>query len=285
MGTSFQIITHTASHGFGLEDEVRLPSEIAALLLTDEELRDPASFVQESLFALPGQRESLLDLVDAIGQLLEEGELSKADGIIERVRALSHPPLRERPEQKQWDIILAHKPSDLGGSSIASAIEERLSRYSGRGLEAMCGYNSFIPPRKGVEIVATDISAVGLSHYPYPERTRIQFDMNKIEKFGDPLPFTGEGFDFVSICYGYKYLSDPPKTFTSIRNSLRSQGSLILVEARGAAERKLKKRELDSRTIEAELLEAGFRKVAISPVATTGRFPVTYSHVAIEAFS
>ena len=136
--------------------------------------------------------------------------------LLEKLRPLRVIPFEKRTLQEKWAHMMVQLPGDIGGPNKEKIREILSTKCQGRVLEAMCGFNSYLKPSPNCEVIALDYCREALERYPYPERTRILFDLNTIQK-NQRMEFFREGeFDAITICFGFHFLS--------------LDGQLILVE-------------------------------------------------------
>ena len=118
---------------------------------------------------------------------------------------------------------------------VEDTIIRRLRRYKGKILEAMCGFNSYFPRSKRRKVTALDFCGPALERYPYPERVRIECNLDQITKVRNRLHFIeDESFDAVSICYGFKYPKHIANILHEFLRILKPGGTLSFIEAKEA---------------------------------------------------
>jgi len=198
--------------------------------------------------------------------LMEAADVAGATKVINELYAMRCPMAFERTPRQDWDYMLNQMPQDLGGSRFKEPLRDIFgNRYSGKILEAMCGFNSFFRDSECVEVVATDYSKPGLELYDFPNRRRILFDLDLISSSEDRLPFANDSeYDVVSICFGYKYLKNPQMALSAFRRAIKPGGKIVFVEMLGAGYTNLTLREFDSYKCAAALESAGFARVGIN---------------------
>ncbi len=138
-------------------------------------------------------------------------ESAETSGVIAELKSIRTKEPSRRTALESWTHTAHQMPSDIGGGEFNKAIiRDLLSRtYKGKILEAMCGYNSYFLPLPESTIVALDYCAEALERYPFPERLRIECDLNELNGTNHIKCFQSGSFDAVSICFGYRYLENP----------------------------------------------------------------------------
>lgn len=150
--------------------------------------------------------------------------------LLEKLRPLRVIPFEKRTPQEKWAHMMVQLPGDIGGPNKKKIREFLSAKCQGHVLEAMCGFNSYLESSPNREVIALDYCREAIERYPYPERTRILFDLNAIQR-GQRIEFFGEGeFDAITICFGFHYLHHPVYLFREFHRLLSPDGQLILVE-------------------------------------------------------
>lgn len=181
--------------------------------------------------------------------------------ILEQLRSIRMVPFEKRTPQEKWAHLLMQLPGDIGGPNKDKIRDLLSKRCKGRVLEAMCGFNSYLKPSPDREVVALDYCREALERYPYPERTRILFDLNKIHG-NRRMEFFKEGeFDNITICFGFHYLQHPVCLFREFYRLLSSGGQLVLVENPHQCYRDLAVRSFSPKWCVNFLRRAGFDNV------------------------
>lgn len=168
-----------------------------------------------------------------------------------------------------WDLRAAQSPTDWG--PIDKLDKERLkriltSKVSGRVLEAMCGFRSYIYNCPGIdEVVALDFSAEALRRYDYPNRTRVLFDLNTL-RYGGTIPFFPDGyFNAVCVTFGVNYLKEPYDVFKEFARITDHRGRLLIVGNPALGIRHLENGAFDYRRVINTCRWAGFRNTPNKP--------------------
>lgn len=162
-----------------------------------------------------------------------------------------------------WQRIAYQLPDDIGGGHIIKRKNAQYltKRYSGRILEAMCGFNSYLLPKDGVEVVALDYCQEALERYPYPTRKRICCDLNELSR-NTRIPCFKQGeFDTVSVCFGYRYPEDIVRVMRELKRILKPNGVLSFIENPAAGYSRICRREFAPVECEIALAQAGFRMI------------------------
>ena len=182
--------------------------------------------------------------------------------ILEELKAIQAKPANERTASECWTRHAYLLTEYGGGSVVHDAIMERLDRYKGNVLEAMCGHTSYFDELEGRTVVATDGCEASLERYPFPERRRILCDLDVY-----PLSaFHDEEFDVISICFGYKYPKYLRAIASEFRRILKPNGILSFVENPKNGYEKYYNRSLERRWMNRLLHTAGFPKVRYSKI-------------------
>jgi SAM-dependent methyltransferase len=141
-------------------------------------------------------------------------------------------------------------------------------------LEAFTGFNSLIESTVK-KVIATDFCHEALERYPFPERERIQFDMNILDGTNKIGNFHDEMFDFILMSYGYKYPHKLRYIFREFFRILRPNGSLYLLEGGDYASCWVSKRKFVPQTCRRLLKKSGFLVIRIDTFNHWG-FPGTH---------
>jgi SAM-dependent methyltransferase len=176
-----------------------------------------------------------------------------------RLRQIRLLPFEHRTSLQQWSHMLAQKPGDMGGGFDNWFLTQYLSeRVTGRVMEAMCGFNSYLLPARNRRVIAVDYCREGLERYVYPKRRRILLDLDAITGAEDFAFLKGRLLDAITICFGYKYLADPERTFRGFREILRPGGRLCLIEHPYHHYESIANRGYCAQTLKKQLLKAGY---------------------------
>ena len=158
----------------------------------------------------------------------------------------------------------AYQISDYcGGLFVREAIMRRLAKYSGAVLEAMCGHCSYFDEVPGRTVVALDLCKESLDRYPFPDRVRIQCNLDQVRDNVQLSFFGTEQFDAVSICFGFKYPQHIGPLMRDFWRILKFNGKLSFIENPNHAYEELCKRRFDETRIQNLLLHCGYRTVEI----------------------
>ncbi len=199
----------------------------------------------------------------------EARDENEAERLLEALRPLRVTPFDERAPLERWAHMAVQVPGDIGGPNKPKIRELLSSRCRGRVLEAMCGFNSYLAPSPDREIVALDYCREAIERYPYPERTRILFDLNLIAGSKRMEFFADASFDAVTVCFGFNYPHHPVCLFREFRRILSPHGSLFLVENPAHGYWDLARRCFSSDRCERFLLSAGFSEIRVEKLLIT----------------
>ena len=151
---------------------------------------------------------------------------------------------------ERWTRCAFQLVEYAGGPNVHRSIRKRLSKYSGKVLEAMCGHMSYFPEVPRRKVTALDYCQVSLKRYPFPKRRRIECDLNQITD-GAQLHFFKESeFDTISICFGFKYPKDIVSLVNEFRRILKPGGVLSFVENPSHGYEDLCQRKFDRNIVE-----------------------------------
>lgn len=170
------------------------------------------------------------ELVEKLWVAHKENNQKEVLRLFEQLRPLRVIPFEKRTPQEKWAHMMVQLPGDIGGPNKEKIRDILSERCHGRVLEAMCGFNSYLKSSSGREVVALDYCREALERYPYPKRTRILFDLNKIQDRKGIEFFQEGGFDAITICFGFHYLHHPIIVFQEFHQLLSRGGRLFLVE-------------------------------------------------------
>lgn len=160
----------------------------------------------------------------------KENNQEEIQAHLEKLHPLKVIPFEKRTPEEKWAHMMVQLPGDIGGPNKKKIRELLSAKCQGRVLEAMCGFNSYLESSPNREVIALDYCREALQRYPYPERTRIIFDLNTIKE-NQRMEFFREGeFNAVTICFGFHYVHHPVCLFREFHRLLSPDGQLILVE-------------------------------------------------------
>lgn len=140
-------------------------------------------------------------------------------------------------------------------------IPERLSRYEGNILEAMCGHWSYFSPAPNRVVTELDYCEESLLRHPHPDRTRIVCDLNQIKGSKRLSFFEDNQFDVVSICFGIKYPKHLSSLVKEFHRILKPGGKLSFIENEESGYKQYARRKLNTGRIKKLLLSSGYKNV------------------------
>ena len=150
--------------------------------------------------------------------------------VLPRVKALCEPNYEDLPPEERWARVAVQMPEDIGGPKKEEIRQLLTARARGRVLETMCGFNSYFGDSSNIgEVIALDFCKEMLERYPYPERTRILCDLERVVK-GERLDFFSDSSFQTVGCWGSNYLSDPVPVFREFKRILAPGGKLLVLE-------------------------------------------------------
>ncbi len=162
----------------------------------------------------------------------------------------------ELDKDKVWDQVASHMPEDIGGLHKDTIMYLMSSIHRGTVLESMCGFNSYLLPHVDRNVIAMDYSENMLKKYEYPERMRVQFDLNELPTSN--IEFPDNYFDSIIFVKGYKYLDRPTRVFKEYFRILKSGGMLSFVESQHAMYTDLAVQNLCVKTAKNDVEQSGF---------------------------
>ncbi len=181
--------------------------------------------------------------------------------ILEELHKLKLKPRNKLSPLEKWTRSAFQFVDYTGGYDVHALISQRLGKYSGRTLEAMCGHMSYFEESSQRTVTALDYCAESLKKYPIPSRRRIECDLNQVRE-GIRLPFFSEKeFDVISVCFGFKYPEDIDSLMKEFFRILVPSGVLSFVENPKSGYEDLYHRDFGKQSIEAVLKKSGFRSV------------------------
>ena len=203
--------------------------------------------------------------------------------ILNQLKELKVKPYGDLTALEVWTRSAYQLANYCGDPDVWKAIVKRLNRYDGTVLEAMCGHSTYFVNSSKRSVVALDYCETSLERYPYPERVRIQCDLNQVK--GDTLlPFFAEGqFDAVSVCFGFKYPEHIGPLVQEFRRILKPGGVLSFVENPHHAYHQLCKRKFDEERIKAIMLNNGYISVGIEKIQVSSWNPERGEFYHVEA--
>lgn len=166
------------------------------------------------------------------GLLLHDSGSREVLVIIEKLKSMRAKECWEMTDLEKWQRTAFSLPDDIGGGYAVRGVVTRFlsERYTGKVLEAMCGFNSYFLPSLKRTVVALDYCREMLERYPFPERLRICCDLNQLSPTtGIPCFRRGE-FDAIVICFGFKYTRHPKANLREFGRILKPTGVLAFVE-------------------------------------------------------
>lgn len=162
----------------------------------------------------------------------------------------------ELDKDEVWDQVASRMPEDIGGLHKNTIMYLMSSIHRGTILESMCGFNSYLLPHVDRNVIAMDYSEKMLKKYEYPERMRVQFDLNELPN--SRIEFPDNYFDSIMFVKGYKYLEKPQKVLKEYLRILKPGGLLSFVESQYAMYSELAVRDLCVKTTKEDVEQAGF---------------------------
>ncbi len=202
------------------------------------------------------EAEELSNKLFGFYQKSEKFSDEEIENIIERLRGFKLPSAEEKDNPAFWNRVALKMPNLAGPNG--DELRQILSNLcSGLILEAMCGYESYLYEKPNYSVIALDFAAEALKRYPYPQRTRVLFDLNN----GDFNEFSENCFDYITICFGFKYLLDVKKVCDGFIKILKPGGSIIFIENPTREYSQATHRPFSSKICEEFLSLAGFRNI------------------------
>lgn len=199
-----------------------------------------------------GLSEELYDLFSK-GALVSDLACQK---VIQDLYKLRVPSWEELEGNEVWDQVASGMPEDIGGIHKQTITYLLSSLTRGTTLESMCGFNSYILPQVDRPTIAMDYSERMLMKYPYPERMRIQFDLNRLPN--EHIEFPDSYFESIVFVKGYKYLQNPFNVFQEYHRLLQTGGTLQFIESKHAMYSDLAVRNICPYTTKTEVEKSGF---------------------------
>ncbi len=190
---------------------------------------------------------------------MDPDDIETEKKIIAELEAICEIPLDKMSSLQRWESCALQLPGDIGGPSKSEIKKILTDKAKGKVLEVMCGFNSYFGESPNVnEVIALDFSRAMLERYPYPERKRILYDLERVVN-GEKLGFFSEKeFQTIGCCFGFNYLSNPIPVFSEFHRILSNNGKFLILENTDAGYEHLVKRYFKPEECTQVLEEAGF---------------------------
>jgi SAM-dependent methyltransferase len=207
-----------------------------------------------------------LRLARELDALFKENSKHQAiPDILEQLRRLRTKEYGDLTFRERWTRFAFQLVEYAGGPEVRRTITQRLNKYTGTVLEAMCGHTSYFAESPGRTVIALDCCAVSLERYPFPQRRRIECDLNQT-KDGTELSFLkNEEVDVISICFGFKYPEDIRALLREFLRVLKPGGKVSFIENPKSGYPDLCRRKFDRRIIK-DLSNTGYRSIRFEAI-------------------
>jgi hypothetical protein len=207
-------------------------------------------------------------LAEELKQFLGQPNHLEAERLLAEIKKLEAIPYRDKTPNQRWAHMAYQLPRDVSGGIMQPLFAEEISRRCiGKGMEAMCGWNSNLLPSPDREVIALDYCREALERYPYPDRLRVQCDLNEVEQV-EGLGFCLPGsLRYIAISFGFRYLTNPVHTFGVLRELLEPKGSMFFIESPGSGYDDICLRRFSPGLWEETLGEAGFSQLSCEIIA------------------
>ncbi|MBP6858882.1 MAG: methyltransferase domain-containing protein [Candidatus Pacebacteria bacterium] len=176
---------------------------------------------------------------------------------LRKLRVKDH---KDLTPQERWTRNGYQLVEYAGGPSVCRAIENRLNKYTGTILEAMCGHRSYFKESSDRTVTALDYCGISLERYPFPQRRRIECDLNQLKGAEKLHFFEDRTFDVISICFGFKYPEDIDALLREFSRILKPHGIVSFIENPHHGYEDLCRRKFD-RGIVKILKSTGFKSI------------------------
>ncbi|MBT4376370.1 methyltransferase domain-containing protein [archaeon] len=180
--------------------------------------------------------------------------------IVSKLVSICLPSSEKRSHIERWDRVAVQLPGDIGGLNKKKFEGIITQRSKGKVLEAMAGFNTYISKADHIyEVISLDYSREMLLRYPFPERKRILFDLNKISSEGIKMDFFGnEEFQTITCCYGVNYMDKPEQIFKEFYRILSPGGKFLAFGSSGSGYQDIQVRPFNPKTTAEEMNATGF---------------------------
>ncbi len=188
--------------------------------------------------------------------------------LVEELRALRIAQEEIRTAHAAWTHGAYQLVHYCGDMEMIESIKDKLEHYDGEVLEAMCGHNSYLREKAGRTVTALDYCSLSLEKYTFPDRRRIECDLNQVHN-GETLHFFAAGqFDAISICCGFRYPEYLSDLLLEFRRILKPAGKISFVESPTHGFPEYTKRTYSAASVCEALKGSGFvdTKVELIPV-------------------
>lgn len=186
--------------------------------------------------------------------------------ILDRLRVLRVRDVDKMTPLEYWTRSAYQLANYCGDREVFEVIRTRLEGYTGEILEVMCGHTSYFLESPKQKVTALDYCKLSLERYPFPERRRIECDINQVHDGGKLDFFKDEQFDAVSICFGIKYPKYINELVCEFKRILRPSGILSFIENPHHGYTHLYHREFIQKDVRSILSQSGFKSVRIDPI-------------------
>ncbi len=228
-------------------------------------------------------KEKAVELSHQLEQAFLADEKEDLQIILEQLKSLRVKPYEQLLPIEVWTRHAYQLAEYAGGGEVRHAITQKLGRYKGAVLEAMCGHTTYFADAPERKVIALDYCLQSLERHPCPHWRRIQCDLNQVTET-DTLPFFKEGeLDAVSICFGFKYPERIEHLVREFKRILRQGGFLSFIENPCSHYEQLCKRQFVPKHAREILLDAGYRSVTIKKLKVRSSYSYSGNFYHVEA--
>lgn len=228
-------------------------------------------------------KELAVELSHQLEQAFLANQSERVQEILEKLWSLRTKPYEELLPVEVWTRSAYQLAEYAGGGEVRNAITQKLGRYRGVVLEAMCGHTTYFADTPDREIIAIDYCLESLERHPCPHWRRIQCDLNQVTET-DRLPFFKEGeLDVVSICFGFKYPEKIEQLVREFKRILKQGGSLSFIENPCSHYEQLCRRPFVPKHARKILLDAGYQSVTIRKFRVSKSYSFSGDFYHVEA--